>query len=102
VDEFQDTNPVQAALLTALLTPETTVTIVGDPNQSIYGFRGAASDVFDRFRRLIEQRGGQTVRLEQSYRTHVELVGMLNQLSAADWSGFVAFLRSEESSDDDL
>ena len=41
VDEFQDTDPLQVALLRALVGPHTTVIAVGDPDQSIYGFRGA-------------------------------------------------------------
>ena len=41
VDEYQDTDPLQVALLRALVGPNTTVIAVGDPDQSIYGFRGA-------------------------------------------------------------
>jgi superfamily I DNA/RNA helicase/RecB family exonuclease len=41
VDEYQDTDPLQVALLRALVTPQTTLVAVGDPDQAIYGFRGA-------------------------------------------------------------
>ena len=41
VDEYQDTDPLQVELLRALVGPNTTVIAVGDPDQSIYGFRGA-------------------------------------------------------------
>ncbi|HBJ72676.1 MAG TPA: DNA helicase UvrD [Actinobacteria bacterium] len=41
VDEYQDTDPLQIALLRALVGPRTTVIAVGDPDQAIYGFRGA-------------------------------------------------------------
>lgn len=41
VDEFQDTDPAQVALLRALGTPRTTLVAVGDPDQAIYRFRGA-------------------------------------------------------------
>lgn len=41
VDEFQDLNPRQLSLLEALLGPETRITVIGDPDQCIYGFRGA-------------------------------------------------------------
>jgi superfamily I DNA/RNA helicase/RecB family exonuclease len=41
VDEYQDTDPLQVALLKALVGPETALIAVGDPDQAIYGFRGA-------------------------------------------------------------
>jgi ATP-dependent helicase/nuclease subunit A len=52
VDEFQDTNPVQAELLDHL-TQGATLTVVGDEKQSIYGFRRADVEVFRRFRERI-------------------------------------------------
>lgn len=41
VDEFQDISPLQFDLVRSLLATETTLFLVGDPNQSIYGFNGA-------------------------------------------------------------
>ena len=41
VDEYQDTDPAQVALLSSLVTTETALVVVGDPDQSIYAFRGA-------------------------------------------------------------
>ncbi len=41
VDEYQDTDPLQVALLQALIGPRTAVVAVGDPDQAIYAFRGA-------------------------------------------------------------
>ncbi|HEY6934837.1 MAG TPA: ATP-dependent DNA helicase [Marmoricola sp.] len=41
VDEYQDTDPSQVALLRALVGPGCELVVVGDPDQSIYGFRGA-------------------------------------------------------------
>ena len=41
VDEYQDTDPLQVALLQALVGPTTSLVAVGDPDQAIYGFRGA-------------------------------------------------------------
>ncbi len=51
VDEFQDVNPAQYALVRLLagLSGEG-LFVIGDPNQSIYAFRGATPDVFDRLR----------------------------------------------------
>lgn len=41
VDEYQDTDPAQVRLLQAITTPATSLVAVGDPDQAIYGFRGA-------------------------------------------------------------
>lgn len=77
VDEFQDTNPVQAELLERL-TQEATLTVVGDEKQSIYGFRRADVEVFRRFRERILAEGGEEVVLATSFRGHSELIGVLN------------------------
>ena len=93
VDEFQDTNPTQAELLT-ILTQKTELTIVGDVKQSIYGFRRADIRVFQQFRdRLLKGDGenivsmnkvnhAQEVILSQSFRTHNGLIDRLNQIFA--------------------
>ncbi len=51
VDEFQDANFAQVKILAALAGPEANVFGVGDPDQSIYRFRGASSAAFQLFRR---------------------------------------------------
>ncbi|MBX3143658.1 MAG: UvrD-helicase domain-containing protein [Trueperaceae bacterium] len=73
VDEFQDTNPVQARLLRHLESAAIT-TVVGDEKQAIYGFRGADVEVFRRYRETISQRGGDLVTLSKSFRSHTGLV----------------------------
>ena len=50
VDEYQDTDPLQVRLLQALVTTETTLVVVGDPDQAIYSFRGADVRGLLRFR----------------------------------------------------
>jgi ATP-dependent helicase/nuclease subunit A len=77
VDEFQDTNPVQAKLL-ELLTQGMCLTIVGDEKQSIYGFRGADVSVFHEVRRRILRDGGGEVILRESFRSHARLVHAFN------------------------
>lgn len=79
VDEFQDTNPVQAKLL-EYLTKTAEMTVVGDSKQSIYGFRRADVRVFREFRDKILAAGGTEVNLQQSFRTHVELVDSINHI----------------------
>lgn len=77
VDEFQDTNPVQAELLDRL-TQRAKLTVVGDEKQSIYGFRRADVEVFRRFRERILSEGGSEVLLARSFRSHSGLLGVLN------------------------
>ena len=60
VDEFQDTNRAQAELVAALADRHRNVTVVGDDDQAIYAFRGAAVDNIlgfrDRYRRGTDRR----------------------------------------------
>ncbi len=49
VDEYQDTDPAQEELLHALAGDGRELIVVGDPDQSIYAFRGADSDAIGRF-----------------------------------------------------
>ncbi len=49
LDEYQDTNPAQRELLRALFAPGAPVTAVGDPDQTIYEWRGASAENFSRF-----------------------------------------------------
>jgi ATP-dependent helicase/nuclease subunit A len=81
VDEFQDTNPVQEKILTRLVGEHALITTVGDPNQSIYGFRRADSEVFERFKQRILARGGHEAPLHASRRTHLPLVETLNRVN---------------------
>jgi ATP-dependent helicase/nuclease subunit A len=77
IDEFQDTNPVQGELL-KLLTKGARLTIVGDEQQSIYGFRRAEVEVFRGFRRRIGEEGGEPHELTESYRAHGPLTDRIN------------------------
>lgn len=81
VDEFQDTNPVQARILDHL-EGAAQMTVVGDEKQAIYGFRGADVEVFRRYRRSIEERGGEQVTLSRSFRTHASLLESLEGVFA--------------------
>lgn len=78
VDEFQDTNPIQAQIL-AVLRQASPLTVVGDEQQSIYGFRGADVQVFRQVRaEIAAEATGRDVRLDRSFRTHAALVASCN------------------------
>lgn len=58
VDEYQDTDPLQVDLLRALVGPSTALVVVGDPDQSIYAFRGADVGGLLRFPEQFRAAGG--------------------------------------------
>jgi len=66
VDEYQDVNDVQAALIGLLAPSGAGLCAIGDPDQSIYGFRGARPGHFLRFTDAFE--GTTVVRLDTTYR----------------------------------
>lgn len=78
VDEFQDTNNIQYAWIKLLAGDTGKVMIVGDDDQSIYGWRGAQIENIQRFLDDFEQ--AQTIRLEQNYRSTGNILKSANEL----------------------
>lgn len=77
VDEYQDTNPIQLALLQHLVgPPENNIMAVGDDDQSIYRFRGAVADNILRFGDTFE--GAEMIALEQNYRSTGAVLNLAN------------------------
>lgn len=84
LDEYQDTSHAQVVLLNALFGGGHPVTAVGDPCQSIYGWRGASAGTLDRFRTEFAQADGapaQVCTLTTSWRNRPEILGVANALA---------------------
>ena len=80
VDEFQDTNPLQLAIFQALRGLVTESRWVGDPKQSIFGFRGADADLMFRVWETIPPESRE--KLGTNYRSQAGLVEFYNSLFA--------------------
>jgi len=100
LDEFQDTSPPQLDLFAHLFGSTHPVMAVGDPNQAIYGFRGASADAL---RQFVQRFGGARVELGHlsvSWRNEASILAAANAVVAPLASGAVAGVplrsRSEE------
>jgi DNA helicase-2/ATP-dependent DNA helicase PcrA len=78
LDEYQDTSHAQVVLLRSLFGQGHPVTAVGDPCQSIYGWRGASAGTLERFS---TEFGGAERSLTTSWRNRPEVLGVANALS---------------------
>ena len=77
VDEFQDTNPMQLSIFIRLASLVKKAIWVGDPKQSIYGFRGAVPELM---KAIIEGSGAEFSVLDNSWRSRQDLVNAVNGL----------------------
>jgi ATP-dependent helicase/nuclease subunit A len=93
VDEFQDTNPRQLAILTAL--DRGNLFTVGDELQSIYGFRHADVSVFRRRRAQLEELGG-SVRLTRNFRSREALLDVVNTVFAERFDDYTPLLAGSD------
>jgi DNA helicase-2/ATP-dependent DNA helicase PcrA len=97
VDEFQDTNRLQAAILAGLKPDGRGVTVVGDEAQSIYAFRAAeVRNILDFPGRFAPP--ARVVALEQNYRSTPEILAAANAVIAEAAEGFDKRLRSGRAS----
>jgi ATP-dependent exoDNAse (exonuclease V) beta subunit len=94
VDEFQDTDPLQAELVAFLSEDPATspasdwhqvsllpgkLFIVGDPKQSIYRFRRADLKIYEEVKALVRRCGGEVLQLTANFRTLPSVIGFINE-----------------------
>lgn len=85
IDEYQDINEVQHALLKILAGENTSLTAIGDPHQAIYGFRGSEVRFFETF--VKDFKGACVLTLEDNYRSTANLLKASSQIIRGS-SGF--------------
>ena len=78
IDEYQDTNGIQFQLIEALVRPHRNLLVVGDDDQSIYGWRGAEVTHILNFQHHFPE--AKVVRLEDNYRCTDRILAVANQL----------------------
>lgn len=80
VDEFQDVNPLQFALLRAWLGDRTDLCVVGDPRQAIYAWNGADAGYLNEFARHFP--GAEVRELRDNYRSTPQILSVANAVIA--------------------
>ena len=93
VDEYQDTNELQASIVAGMRGDETGVMAVGDDAQAIYSFRAASSTNMLSFCDLFP--GARVVLLEQNYRSTQPILDVSNEVIAQAKGGYAKRLWSE-------
>lgn len=81
VDEFQDTDILQVRIIESFCDEKlTTLTTVGDAQQSIYGFRGADLETYRSVRAQMAAVGSQEVSLDTNYRSHPDILAFVESI----------------------
>lgn len=78
IDEYQDTNHAQYEMVKQLVAKSRNLFVVGDPDQSIYSWRGA--DIHNILNFEKDYHGAKIIRLEQNYRSRSNILEAANQL----------------------
>ncbi|WP_298280129.1 3'-5' exonuclease, partial [uncultured Bradyrhizobium sp.] len=93
-DEFQDVDEQQYRLLRLLAGPSGNLCVIGDPNQAIYGFRGADATCFARF--AADFPAARTLRLDRNYRSTGHILAAASHLIAHNEGRLGKTLRTED------
>ena len=92
VDEYQDTNVIQARIVDRLAKAHRNIMVVGDDAQSIYSFRGAAHQNIHDF--PVRYPGCRVYTVETNYRSTPEILALTNQVFKGDREAFQKNLRA--------
>ncbi len=95
VDEFQDTNRMQMNLIEQIVKGHNNLTVVGDDDQSIYGWRGAEVKNILNFPQ--EFKNCEVIKLERNYRSSSEILAVANATISKNKNRHGKILRSEAS-----
>jgi len=100
VDEFQDTDPIQAEVMMLLTSSDPDATnweecvpapgalfVVGDPKQSIYRFRRADIVTYDKVKKILKNQGYPVVNLRSNFRSSQEIIDWVNRTFKARFDG---------------
>lgn len=93
VDEFQDTNKLQMELVSQIAAVHQNITVVGDDDQSIYGWRGAEVKNILNFPQ--NHKNCEVIKLERNYRSSSEILAVANAAISKNKNRHGKILRSE-------
>lgn len=90
VDEYQDTDLLQERLIKSIRSTRKLITVVGDPRQTIYSFKGAKREVLER---AMKERGAKVVRLDTSWRCASKIVELANKVIGKNYGSSLTAAR---------
>ena len=86
VDEFQDSNKIQYETIKLIAMPRNNIFVVGDDDQSVYGFRGARPEIMHRF--LEDFKGARKIELGTNYRCDKSITFLSSRVIAGNNNRF--------------
>lgn len=100
VDEFQDVDPVQYGIIRLITGKHAFLCVVGDPDQTIYTWRGASVDIILRFNKDFEN--CETVILDQNYRSTKPILEASNKVISYNQDRIKKYLYTQIPGDDKI